>query len=40
MYVFRLLSCLGFYFKVVSNFTRDTEVKFNILNLYKAKSLY
>jgi|LauGreDrversion4_2_1035121.scaffolds.fasta_scaffold18177_4 hypothetical protein len=31
---------IGFYFKVISNFTKDVEVRFNILNLYKSKSLY
>lgn len=29
-----------FYFKVKSNFTHDTVVDINLINLYKAKSLY
>lgn len=29
-----------FYFKVKSNFQTKTEVKFNLINLYKHKSLY
>jgi len=29
-----------FYFRVKSNFKRNTTVKFNIINLYKPKSLY
>lgn len=35
-----LMLSIGFYFKVLSNFSVQTEVKFNILNLCKAKSLY
>jgi hypothetical protein len=31
---------IGFYFKVVSNFSKDTDIRFNIVNLYKSKSLY
>jgi len=40
MYVLIYWTYLGYYFKVISNFNKDTEVKFNILNLYKSKSLY
>ena len=29
-----------FYFKVKANFKKRTSVKFNLLNLYKPKSLY
>ena len=29
-----------FYFKVKSNFEKKTEVRFNLINLYKPKSLY
>lgn len=29
-----------YYFKVRSNFTQKTRIKFNLLNMYKPKSLY
>lgn len=41
MYVhYFMITFIGYYFKVTSNFNKDIEVKFNIINLYKSKSLY